>query len=224
MTIGFFLVQRQACTDPDKPDGHECAGYLLKYAKLHMPQVEVVQFTDDDTPRVSGVDRVLRLPIEPLARLRLKHQSLVRGHWLFLDTDVVIQRDLEKVFTARFDVAVTKRNWPHLKSGVGFTKEMPYNTGVVFSRCPRFWQEAYRLSGELSPRDQHWMGDQIVIGQLAKSAGYRVLEVKGDKFNFPPAVNPDRDDFILSDRMQRKAWIVHYKGDERKALMRKECA
>jgi hypothetical protein len=194
-----------------------------------MPGVRVVHFTDLRSRPIKGVDDVRRKPSEPMALLRMRHHAGVSGEWLFVDTDVTIERCVAHVFDKAFDIAVTTRNWAHLKPAKGFSEQMPYNTGVVFSRCPAFWSEAYtRLRRTEDAEAQHWMGDQQVIGEMVddETCRYAVRKVWGSKYNFPPAVGED-DNHALSRKMQASACIVHYKGPSRKVLMlggAKQCA
>lgn len=215
MTVGFYLVDTHSL---DSAMGVVCADALIRSVRASMPGVRVVQFTDHETAAVRGVDDVHRLAAEPMARLRMRHQAAVQGEWLFVDTDVLIQRDVRHVFDQPFDVALTTRNWPHLKPAVGFSGRMPFNVGVVFSRCPAFWAEVYRRLGQRAADEQEWMGDQQTICDLVAAAPtYAIAFLKGSRYNLPPAVENDRDG--LSARMEAKASILHFKGAGRKALL-----
>lgn len=215
MNVGFFLVGTNSV---DSSIGVVCAEALVRSVRQSMPKVPVVQLTDESTPAVAGVDEVRRLPTEPLALLRMRHQASVDGDWLFVDTDVYIQRDVRKVFAAPFDIALTTRNWPHLKVAAGFTERMPFNIGVVFSRCPAFWRDIYTRVQAMTPEWQEWMGDQQAVCDLASEhPTYHVAFLKGSSYNLPPAMPGDED--AVSERMVAKASILHYKGASRKALM-----
>lgn len=216
MKIGFFLV------DPPNDlqnDGALYARVLVRSAKKRMPGTPIVQFTDMTSKPVKGVDEVRRKPSEPMALLRMRHQSGVEGEWLFVDTDVVIQRSVHKVFEDQgFDVAVTSRNWSHLREAVGFAGRMPFNTGVMFSRRPSFFAEAYGRLRELTPDLQQWMGDQEVICDMVQGEDcrYQVKRLKGSRFNFPPYIAPKAE-----VETQAEAYIVHYKGPHRKPMLMK---
>lgn len=213
MTVGFFFVDTGTS---DTASGIAGAKALMASVRRLMPGVEVVQFTDETTGAVEGVDAVRRLPREPLAVLRVRHQGAVTGEWLFVDTDVVIQREVRPVFDAPFDVAVTSRNWTHLKLIQNFAELMPFNTGVVFSRSPKFWAAVLAKMDKYSERLQAWMGDQQAICDVIASRGrFRVVILKGTRYNFPPAIDPDAEAL----KAQRKASILHFKGVERKVLL-----
>lgn len=209
MTIGFFLVDTSTL---DSAAGYRHAAALIRSAKAQMPEVPLAQFTDMHSPAAEGVDEVRRLPRKALALLRLQHQAACTGEWLFLDTDVLFQQDVRPVFEQPFDVAVTTRDWPHLKPAVGFGGRMPFNTGVVFSRSPKFWRAALRHLEQLQPNLQKWMGDQHAVCAIVAAGHFHVTRLRGSVYNFPPAVESSS----LSDAIQARAAIVHYKGVDRK--------
>lgn len=216
--VGFFHVDAGQAS----ADGYLYAKGLVQSVRRAMPDVPIVHFTDTESRAVKGVDDVRRKPSEPMALLRMRHHAGVTGDWLFVDTDVIVQRSVERVFREHaFDIAVTDRTWPHLRAAVGFTERMPFNTGVVFSRSPRFWGEVYTRLRELSPAQQQWMGDQEVICDMVTddACAYDVTHLKGSKFNYPPDV-PSKD----STETQDTAFIVHYKGPQRKPMLLKRLA
>lgn len=215
MTIGFFFVEK-----PTKDtEGRACARILVQSAKRRMPTTAIVQFTDERTEPVKGVDAVIRKPTEPMALLRMRHHAGVSGEWVFVDTDVVFQRNVRNVFDVEFDIGITTRNWDHLEAASGFSQRMPFNTGVVFSRCPPFWRDVYRRLRLYPESEQEWMGDQEVIGEIvaenASMRWYQVRHFKGSIYNYPPEIPPKTTE---KDRLSAAA-IVHYKGPSRKAMM-----
>jgi lipopolysaccharide biosynthesis glycosyltransferase len=205
------------------PDGRLCAEGMAVSVKRAMPAVSVVQFTDERTEQVAGADEVYRLWSQSgsMAMARFWCQAQLDGEWLFLDTDVIVQQDVRKVFRSRFHIAVTTRNWRHLKPAKGFTERMPFNTGVIFSRSQKFWQDCYDQLKASEIDDQDFMGHQEVICDLVASDRYEIAYVKGSRFNCPPYVPGGKEggDQELSDRMVKEAAIVHYKGAQRKQMM-----
>ena len=185
-------------------DHWEIAKHLISSSKKVMPEVEIWQLTDGDTPKVPGIDGCLRVGGKmPMAVRRMTAHSMLHGEWLFVDTDVVIQKDVRHVFESPFLVAVTDRVgslWEHSPD----VKDMPYNMGVTFSRSPNFWAQAKEELLKLSPKLQDWCGDQLVVCALAQEKMQKVLP--GDVYNFTPATREE-------DRSH--AAIVHYKGSRK---------
>lgn len=215
MTVGFLFVET------GDEAGRLCAEGMVRSVQRSMPGVSVCQFTDETTRRVDGVDDLRRLPMEPMGLLRFRHQASVTGDWLFLDTDVIVQQDVRRVFHQSFHVAIPTRNWKHLRRAEGFTERMPFNAGVVFSRSQGFWQEALSRLEASDTQDREFMGHQQVICDLIDTGRYQVLCVKGSKYNCPPYVPGGKEggNKKLGAQMVREAAIVHYKGAHRKHML-----
>jgi hypothetical protein len=175
----------------------------------------VVQMSDLNTPEVEGVDEVIRIPMKvPLMSFRLKHLSLCPyDKWVTFDTDVIVKKSIDDVWEREFDVALTKRGKGRcLHNGVDIAPEMPFNTGVMFSREPHFWKEAYAWL-RAQPEDlQGWWGDQRAVAETIQD--YRVLALSSDEFNWAPETEGQRSD----------ARVWHYKGARRKEWMWKQSA
>lgn len=215
MTIGFFTVFRK------DPRHFLMARRMLLSAKCFMPDVEVVQLTDEKTPEVPGVNRVQRKPHGRMLERRLEHYAdNCGGDWLFVDTDVVFQADVRDAFgyglgdvylTKFFDVALTDRQWPHIQHPAGFVEEMPFNTGVCFSRCPDFWRAVLETWRAFTPEQQaDWMSEQRAVAHVVRTEPFNVLVLPGMVYNYPPTT--------LTDVGLAEAKIVHFKGPLRKAL------
>lgn len=221
MSIGVFHVDTRT---PASASAYVWAKAMVRSVRQVMPGTPVVHFTDQESRAIKGVDAVRRKPSEPMALLRMRHHASVQGQWLFVDTDVIVQRRVTRVFRDHpdFDIATTSRDWAHLKAAVGFTARMPMNTGVVFSRCPRFWGEVYTRLRQRSPDEQQWMGDQAVICEMVldPDTSYRICHLKGSRFNYPPVVPESEAIRRQRDRQaELDAFIVHYKGAKRKAML-----
>lgn len=196
MNIGFYVEDEEY---------FDMARMLVRSAKEHMPDVPIYQLTRE---KVRAPCEAIRIPGDmPMGVRRLKHYASLEGNWLFLDVDVLFQRDVRHVFDLPFDVAFASREGTFLENH-DYAKVMPYNFGVVFSKNPAYWQMLIPHLLELSPELQEWGGEQYLAGQLANQAlSCFSVEILPSAYNFTP-VRRD-DDF-------RHAAIVHYKG-KRKA-------
>lgn len=214
MTVGFYLLDTRTL---DSMAGYAGARALVRSVRAAMPDVPVVQFTDEASPAVEGVDGVRRKPREAMALLRMRHHAGVQGDWLFVDTDVLIQRDVRDVFRKPFDLAIPDRVWPHLRPSSGFTRRMPFNMGVVFSRCRAFWADVYWRLLQRPKAERRWMGDQEMFCEVLAEHRHKVRTLPGLTYNFPPAL--EGDDLTASAALEPDAAIVHFKGPQRKPLM-----
>jgi hypothetical protein len=170
----------------------------------------LVQMTDLDTPEIDGVDEVIRLPmLVGLMPYRLKHLAqLPYRTWVTFDTDIIIKKPLSDVWDREFDVAVTERGPGRCldPSGKDIAPCMPFNTGVMFSREPVFWREAYEWLRKQPGEYQDWWGDQLAVSHVAHERRYHVLVLPGCEFNWTPK-RPEQTS---------EARVWHYKGAERK--------
>jgi hypothetical protein len=189
---------------------------MVASVRAAMPAAEIVQMTDRATVAVPGVDTVIRRDWDnrKMMIFRLAHLAgLERPATIILDTDIIIQRPLEHVFEREFDVALTIRH-EAIKDldGVNITAQMPYNTGVMFSRQPRFWAEALAYCQQLAENHHDWYGDQLSVKHLADTGSFNVLELPCDQYNYSPRTEDE-------DVVERYA--VHYKGLRKEWMTRR---
>lgn len=207
MQVGVYLTFPK---DKDDCTNYVLADILLRSIRQHMPGVKVSQFTDEKSPAVYGVDEVRRKPKAALPLLRSAHFADAEGEWLFLDTDIVIQKDVRAVFDEPFDVALCDRQGLTTPVEENFAKEMPFNAGVIFSRNPDFWKVVHARVARVKKLDP-WFGDQKIIGELAQSGEFNVKVLPGQQFNCPPA--------SATDTSIDQASIVHYKGNRKEWML-----
>lgn len=205
MNVGFFTVYRL------DPQHYVLADKLVRSVRSAMPGVEVVQFTDESSPAVLGVDRVRRRPPGKMLERRMEHYAECEGEWLLVDTDVLVRQDVRDVFAdGVFDVALADRSWPHLPQKEDVLATMPFNSGVMFSRSPDFWRSVLAIWREAGKND--WMSEQRAVYEAVRSGRHRVKILPGMKYNYPPKGPKDPLDGVA---------IAHFKG-ERKQWMRRD--
>lgn len=191
----------------------------IMVASVHaaMPGARVVQMTDLDTRKVTGVDDVIRKPwdrkfLMPYRLLHLKEFPAVDA--IFLDADVVVQKDLSPLFRDEFDVALTYRDEtdPSLRKSPEAYQMMPFNAGVMLSRPSgrEFWTEAYQVCLAMTEDRQSWYGDQLAIKEVAAQTTLKVMKYPCALYNY----SPSRWEEDLSEK-----FVIHYKGENRKLWM-----
>ncbi len=207
MEIAFFHVDRDA-------GSRELAEIMVESARAVMPDSRIVQMTDMTTPPIEGVDDVLRkTPDGGITYFRMLHMSKYPpGDVLFVDTDVVFNRDVSCVFESEFDVALAPRTQElNITDSDVFDKDedaserMPYNIGVMFSRSSDLWK---RVEKENRKYKDEWFGDQLSFAEVVGE--FAVKEIDPAVYNYTP-------EYVLEDTTFKA--IVHYKGPHRKKWM-----
>lgn len=202
MKIGFFTVFRK------DPQHYALAVRLIESVRTVMPTVPIVQFTDENSPPVLGVDAVVRRPHGRMLEIRLEHYAAADGDWLLLDTDTLVKQDVQGVFEEReFDIAIADRDWTHLPQSLPVMHTMPFNTGVVFSRCPRFWDAV--LQQWRFEEEKDWLSEQRAVWQVIRTGHFRVKILPGMTYNYPPqsAQDPCKGVAIAHYKGPRKDWM-----------------
>jgi len=170
---------------------------------------EVVMLTDQVTPEVSGCSEVHRYAgnTEELMLFRMQAYATYNRPGMYVDTDVLIQRDPSPVMTLDFDIAVTERTGPvQSPDGRDITKQMPFNTGVIFCKHPAFFS-AMRDSIARMDRDfRVWWGDQIALAVLVPQLACVKLPTAFYNRTFSPKKPPEQF---------ASAWVLHFKGDRK---------
>jgi hypothetical protein len=185
VTIGYFYRELGG-----QPTGMLEA--MLRSVRRSMPSVKIAR---------------LESPEQPMALAILDSRSRVSGEWLFLDTDVLVRKDVRQVFDGAFEIAVADRVGT-FEAGDAFMARMPYNSGVAFSRSQAFWQACVARCWSYKPGRQAWMGDQQAMNEVIATQVFS-LAVVPSAYNYPPQ-SPDED---VSDKA-----ILHLKGRRKKWL------
>ena len=233
--IVFFHIDLSQETQADRLSDHyrEMMGMLIHSAKSSIPKCRLVMLTDLHTQAPEGVDEVMRsdVAIAPLmiSNIALQKMYLEKvnepRNIVFVDTDILIQRDLIPVFQ---EMARSGAN-------LGLTyrsdiPEMPFNYGVIFAQnhplVVKFWDELLQGIGMLSDQFKNWYGNQIVLttmldramlpgndeisfaGCLIENLNVTLLPCR--RYNFTPDTPEDIDE---------QTYVLHFKGDC-KQLMR----
>jgi lipopolysaccharide biosynthesis glycosyltransferase len=189
------------------------AGKCAKSIREAIPGARIVQFTDERTPIFSFADEAIRRPIRNLGfmEFRIHHfASYPHKEMLFLDADTIVQKDPWDVFLNDFDVALTARAEPLTSGGVDVTDQMPYNTGVMFSKGTKFWRKVCEGLKAYPLDARNWFGEQVEIAKVVKSGQFNVLEVSDAEYNYTPK---KRDEDVSS------RYIVHYKGKRKEWML-----
>lgn len=201
MRVAFFHVRQEP----------RYADIAVFHVKRHMPGVEVLHITDEQTPALAGCTP-FRMPWDGrrLMEFRVLLLSQLDGELLSLGTDVVVQRDLSKVFDWPFDAALTQRTTPvYDATGYDVTRAMPFNSDVSFTRGRQFWTAVHKRTQALMDKlgDEEngiWYAEQVAMAQVAPQ--FDVLRLACENFNHTPKTE---------DEDVSRRFAVHYKGNRK---------
>lgn len=207
MKIGFYL-------NGTSEDGYRLARYFVKQARRVMPGVEICHLTDLESRAVPGVTVIRKAPQKSFTAT-LADAYALEGDWLFADTDAVIQQSVDDLFRdATWQIGLASRAGTFVdmtEEKSVFMQRMPFNTGIVYSRCPEFWHEVRHRILLLAPKDQQWYGMQLIVADVVDEGHYAV-RILPNAFNYPPRFPTDD----LSEK-----FVVHYKGPRKKWLLQR---
>lgn len=185
------------------------AQVMVASVKRHMPNAEILQLTDEETPEIVGC-RAVRMKWQgddSFTIFKMKHLVWMSGDVLVLDSDVVLQADLSPVFKLPFEVAATWRDGPiRGPDGEDITKAMPINTGVMFCRNHGLWGVCLQYCGESFINE--WYADQLAVAAVISK--FNALRLHCDNFNYTPG----KRDEDVSNRL-----AVHYKGKRKEWML-----
>lgn len=190
----------------------DIADIMIASVRRSMPGVKLVQMTDGETPALA-VDEVVRKPFNHRFWVPwlMEFVSELPGEVFFLDSDIVVQKDLSPLFSIGADLVVTTRG-PKVFAG----RQMPFLLGVTASRRPELWLELRdRVLAMPAEEDQGWWGSQVAVYDMWMD------EQNGrGKWNIA-VVNCDPHNYVPKDENDAPAdkWVLHYKGKKRKPWM-----
>ena len=189
---------------------------MIASVKEVMPDAHFVQFTNMTSPVLPYMSEVVRKEPQQLGFMeaRIDHfASYPHEQMLFLDPDIIMQKDVWDVFDTKFDVALTDRGGkPVMMGDKDISIAMPHNTGVMFSVGNAFWRRVSVEMKKMSRDDKDWFGDQIAVGRVVKAKIFDVKVLDGSMYNYTP---------LSKEEDVSEKYIVHYKG-KRKAWMSTE--
>jgi tetratricopeptide (TPR) repeat protein len=229
----------QSLQDGQTVDYLDILALSARTAKQRMPRSRTILLTDNDTrlPETLGIDAVVRLPLQRAwimyermrAQRALVASGCVGGPVLFLDTDIIVQRDFAPVFAQDFDVGLTWRVQPLMPLNGGMilgTHGASANLLRFFDICLAAYDGMTALPAvrERYPFDiREFQGDQLALAAFprwrvpigrpafATIDGVRAAFFPADDFN--ASFSPTLDPAVLQGK-----FAVHFKGGKAKSF------
>ena len=158
--VGPDATQAQMMVNSARAFGHDC-----------------VQLTDADSPCVEGAQCVrIKREGEGIMYFRAKCYAAFNEPGIYMDTDMLVRRDLSPIMELDFDAALTKRSHEVIDpNGVNVGKLMPYNGGFIAVKDKTFWLAVLERMSAMDADSQRWYGDQMALSEAAK--GRNIVEL-----------------------------------------------
>jgi hypothetical protein len=211
--IAAFPFSDASRTPEKAASERKLAELMIASVRRSMPDVEIWQITDLKHTEALPVDHVFRKPFiyDNWVPWMFDCLAQIPGKVLFLDSDIIVQRDLRPLFNTGADVTLTSRG-PKVING----RNMPFLLGVVASKVPTFWLDARdRVLAMPNEDDRNWWGSQTVLLEMWEDMQqgrlpWKIAAVSVDPHNYVPK---------HADDAPADKWVLHYKGPKRKAWM-----
>lgn len=215
MIIGFPHVAL-AWKQQEVPLQEKIAELMIKSCREKMPGTPIVQFTSQYTTPVPGTDSVVVKPwVRGMSWLpyMCSFLSEIDDEVVFLDTDVIVCKDLRRMLVPGADMVITVRGKP-------VTAEDGTSMMVLLGVCASRNKEVWRVLGERVSKmrremDRNWWGVQLTLWDMLQESlrgesPFKIRAVRQWQFNYVPK---DADD------APEDVWAIHYKGEHRKQWM-----
>lgn len=191
----------------------DLARIMVASARRTMPDVRIKMLTNDLTRAIEGADEVLRKPTKGWAWIPwlCDFCAQIEGQVLYMDTDVVIQKDLRPLFKVPGDIILTTRGPKEIEG-----RQMPFLFGCVAYRTKEIWFEIRdRVLAMPDKADLGWWGSQVAVFDMW-------MEEKNGRGKWQmPVVSCDPHNYTPKNEKDAPAdkWVLHYKGKKRKQWM-----
>ena len=195
------------------------AKYPVASFKKYLPQATVVQITDHVTPKVEGVDEVIRSDYDGknLMLFLIKGFRDIEFDDILITTadDCLLSHDLSDELYRDYDVAIVKRHPYQAMSSVGkgllkFKYEFNYTNGIVIVKNKQFYKDCYDMLLTMEDRvysDRkywEWWGDMACITEVIKTKKYKIRLLSEYDYCYKPE--------FLGDPGNRAVRMWHYSG------------
>ena len=209
---------------------------LFRSVSIFHPNCRKVVLTDMNT-RLAGLDddiEVYRTSLDPesimfsrlVAQFNYVNTQQIDSDIILIDSDMLVNANLEHLFEEDFSVALTYR---YLEA----VKDMPINGGIIFlsrdrkQEAIKFLEKVYQIYQEKYLKDyQSWWGDQYALIDAIGFDNFHsrqsdVMLVDEQKiklldceiYNFSPGRNPNS---IVREHKDKV--ILHFKGSRKKIM------
>ena len=159
-------------------------------------------------------------------RLMCQYQFLLshdfKSDLIFLDSDILINSNLEDIFLEDFAVGLTIRDFPEMPINGGviyINRSYPEQAKLFFSKLLNSYQEKYLDKSQ-------WWGDQYAIADVIRQENLtdrqsdfievdkiKILLLECETYNFSPDYKFEVDVFTI-----HQSKLIHFKGERKKYM------
>lgn len=203
-------------------------GYFIDSIKRHMPNVNIVQFTDQTTERVDGVTDVVRFDLpEPYtyaSHPKILLWCLCRSPFtemINVDADIIFNGDVTPAAEGDFDVAICTRAVDKVVSEA-FIRAHKYNGGFMVTKNLDFWKRWLEETEKqdyikdnvlrIKEADFKFSSGQQVLAKVIDSGEFNIKFLNGEVFNRSPNFKGENNSFtkVWHFKGPRKEWMAYH--------------
>jgi hypothetical protein len=204
--------------------------YFVSSIKKYHPESKILQCTDLETPKITGVDEVFRIDVNQNkimeARMLSYSKLNISEPSVYLDTDMLILRKLPyNLLHDKAEVILLSRSFnkdkfvPEKFRGQIYKKHNNGTLGEIYpfigcftiSKSNDFWKTCYEMYKKLDVNYKFWFGDQKILKQIVETKKFDIAFLQESDFACPPS-------FISNNKTP---FILHFKGKVSKKLIKK---
>ena len=228
----FFYVNKTASRSDFVIHEHEekNINYFIDSIKKNHPESKILQCTDLNSPKITGVDEVFRFNINQnkimegrifaYSKLNLNEPSL------YLDTDMLIIKKIPfNLFIDKAEVILLNRSFnkesliPEVFRGQTYKEHnngtlsqiYPYIGCFVIANNKNFWPTCYEIYKTLEDNYKFWFGDQKVLKMVVNYKKFKFAFLQESEFACPP--------YFIDEK--KAPFVIHFKGKGTKNLIKK---
>ena len=202
---------------------------MVKSVRKFFPDSNIIQCTNNETEKVSGVDRVFRFDGDTnyLATFRLDAFSALdlKVPAVYLDTDMIILKKftiddllkgfdvilLERVFDCENKLNINLRDMNMLEyKGKTVYEVWPYIGCFQICRTSDFWKKCSENLKTLDIKYQKWMGEQEASRNVIANSIFKHSTVKESEYACVPKY------LHLNNSIPK---ILHFKGMKKELML-----
>ncbi len=229
----FFHVKKTNDEKKTKNKIHEHneedISLFISSIKRNHPESKIIQCSDFYTPKIEGIDKILRkkINLDKIMEERIAFYSTLKlsDPSVFLDTDMLLVKKIPlDQFLDKADVFLLKRSYdvegnvPKLFRGQIYKDHLsgtlgqlyPYIGCFVITKNIEFWKNCYKIYKRLDKNYKFWFGDQKVFKEIVDKKIHKFAFLNESDFACPPRyINENKNPFL-----------IHFKGKNSKYLIK----